>query len=98
MIHIPETMVNQKQQTAAAAAAAAANEREERSMMMAHEAEIIIPGSFVVFQGNAGDGLSNIFDSAPILPLEDEYDEVATLAAARYPVSIRSSSPIYHYL
>ena len=36
---------------------------------MAHEAEIIIPGSFVVLQGNAGDGMSNTIDD---LPIEDD--------------------------
>ena len=38
-------------------------------MLMAHEAEIIIPGSFVVLQGNAGDGMSNTIDD---LPIEDD--------------------------
>ncbi len=39
---------------------------------MAHESEIIIPGSFVVLQGNAGDGLSNTIDSVPII---EDYDD-----------------------
>ena len=46
---------------------------------MAHEAEIIIPGSFVVQQGNAGDGLSNTMDTLPVLMLEDVHDDVDDL-------------------
>jgi hypothetical protein len=40
-------------------------------ILMAHEAEIIIPGSFVVLQGNAGDGLSNTMDTLPVLEEPD---------------------------
>ena len=47
--------------------------------LMAHEAEIIIPGSFVVQQGNAGDGLSNTMDTLPVLMLEDVHDDVDDL-------------------
>ena len=34
---------------------------------MAHEAEIIVPGSFVVLQGVSGDGMSNTIDSVPVI-------------------------------
>lgn len=37
----------------------------------AHEAEIFIPSSFVVFQGVSGDGMSNTIDTIPILRDED---------------------------
>jgi hypothetical protein len=37
----------------------------------AHEAEIFLPGSFVVFQGVPGDGLSNTIDTMPTLRDED---------------------------
>ena len=39
----------------------AVSSRQEQNMI-ATEAEIIIPGSFVVLQGNAGDGMSNTVD------------------------------------
>ena len=38
----------------------------------AHEAKIILPGSFVVLQGIAGDGLWNTIDSVPIVQEDDE--------------------------
>jgi hypothetical protein len=41
--------------------------------MMAHETELIIPGSFVVLQGNFGDGMSNTMDTGPFL--EDDYTD-----------------------
>jgi len=43
---------------------------------MAHEAEISVPGSFVVLQGSPGDGMSNTIDSLPLLPefLDDPPD------------------------
>jgi hypothetical protein len=43
-----------------------------REESMAHLAEIRLPGSFVVFQGIAGDGLWNTIDSVPILEEEEE--------------------------
>ena len=50
------------------------SQREDPSLVMAHEAEIIIPGSFVVLQGNAGDGLRNTIDTIPTL-VDDEDEE-----------------------
>ena len=54
-------------------------------MLMAHEAEIIIPGSFVVLQGNAGDGMSNTIDEVPIEDDEDDFDNAAFNSSSRAP-------------
>jgi hypothetical protein len=43
--------------------------------MMAHEAETIIPGSFVVLQGSAGDGMSDTVSTCPLLPDDQEEEE-----------------------
>jgi hypothetical protein len=55
------------------------NSNSNFESMMAHEAEIIIPGSFVVLQGSSGDGISNTMESLPpALPLlnaEEELEE-----------------------
>ena len=41
---------------------------DDRSVMMAHEAETVIPGSFVVMQGNSGDSMINTISTLPQLP------------------------------
>ena len=46
---------------------------DERSMM-AHEAETIIPGSFVVLQGNPGDGMCDTISTCPELPVNDQLE------------------------
>ena len=64
---------------------------------MAYEANILLPGSFVVFQGIAGDGLWNTIDTVPILEEEEEfhhveesYDEVE----APHPQQVLARSPL----
>lgn len=46
--------------------------------MMGHEAEIIIPGSFVVLQGTPGDGVANTIDTPPPFLPADYYVTIAS--------------------
>jgi hypothetical protein len=50
-------------------------EEENQQEALAHEAEIVIPGSFVVLQGMAGDGMANTIDSFPILSSKQDKDD-----------------------
>jgi hypothetical protein len=43
-----------------------------QSQTYANEAEIVVPGSFVVLQGIAGDGIANTIDSLPLLATEED--------------------------
>lgn len=48
---------------------------EYQTHTVANEAEIFVPGPFVVLQGLPGDGASNTIDSYPLLPTVDSDDE-----------------------
>ena len=53
--------------------------RNDQEPRMGHEAEIIIPGSFVVLQGMAGDVVANTMDTPPALPEELDLQQLLTL-------------------
>lgn len=43
-----------------------------QSQTYANEAEVVVPGSFVVLQGIAGDGMANTIDNHPLLKKEND--------------------------
>jgi hypothetical protein len=73
-VHVPPSQEDDSQMSLSSPPPAQAHAHPQIQMLMAHEAEIIIPGSFVVLQGNAGDGLSNTMDTFPVLEEPDDVD------------------------